>query len=107
MTLSAEVKDDGTLVTKVPKSLRGKRVKIVIQEQKSRRRKSEKIDSKKKTSIQDNKALKSPEAEDNKESLAQWEKISAIINAAKELDIPRRTSEEILHDLYVLRGANN
>jgi len=104
MTLYAEVKEDGTLIAKAPKSLWGKKVKIMIQEEKPAQRKSKKIVPKENIP-KHGKRVKSPESEDNKESLAQWEKISAILSEARTLDIPRRTSDEILHDLHVLRGS--
>ena len=92
------------LIAKAPKPLWGKKVKIMIQEEKGTRRKPKKIGSQENIP-KHGKTPKSSETEDNRESLAQWEKMSAILKEARELDIPRRTSEEILHDLYVLRGA--
>ena len=33
-----------------------------------------------------------------------WEAIKSIVKKANELDIPRRTHEEIIRDLHELRG---
>ena len=101
MTLHAEVKEDGTLVAKAPKSLWGKKVKITLQEEKPKKRK-QKIGEK---ISQRGKNIKSPAHEDNRESLAQWEKMSAILKEVDQLDIPRRTIDEILRDLHELRES--
>ena len=45
-------------------------------------------------------------AEDDKsENLAQWEAISAILQEASTLDIPRRSIDEILHDIHEFRES--
>ena len=79
MVLDAIVKEDGTLIAKVPKSLRGKKVKITIHEEKPKKRKQKK--------------------------LSQWEEISAVLKEADKLDIPRRTIDEILDDLHTFRES--
>ena len=78
MTLDAIVKDDGTLIAKAPKLLRGKRVKIIVR---PTRRHSI---PKKRT---------------------EWDDISEILNTARKLDIPRRSSEDILAELREFRES--
>ncbi len=73
MTLNAIVKDDGTLIAKAPKSLKGKEVKIIVKEK----------DSKK----------------------TNWEAISAILEEADQLDIPKRNIKEILDDIHSFRES--
>jgi len=80
MVLDAEVKADGTLVAKAPKSLHGKKVKITVREEKPKKPKQYK-------------------------KVSQWEEISAILEEARTLDIPRRTFDEILADLRNLRES--
>jgi hypothetical protein len=80
MTLYAEVKEDGTLIAKAPKSLWGKKVKITVLEEK-------------------------PKKPKQKKKLSQWEEISAVLEEARTLDIPRRTIDEILADLRDFRES--
>ena len=79
MILDAIVKEDGTLIAKVPKLLRGKRVKIIV-----RPTRRHFISLKKRT---------------------EWDDISAILNDARKLDIPRRSSEDILAELREFRES--
>lgn len=74
MIVDAIVKEDGTLIAKVPKSLSGKKVKIIVK------------------------------AEESKKP-SNWEAISAILNEADMLEIPRRNIDEILDDLRTFREA--
>ncbi len=74
MIVDAIVKEDGTLIAKVPKSLSGKKVKIIVKAEES----------------------KNP---------SNWEAISAILNEADMLEIPRRNIDEILDDLRTFREA--
>ncbi len=78
MTLDAIVKEDGTLIAQAPKLLRGKRVKIIVRS--TRRQYAAKKRS-------------------------QWDDISAILNDARKLDIPRRSSDEILSELRAFRES--
>ena len=73
MVLDAIVKEDGTLIAKVPKSLRGKKVKITIHEEKPKKRKQKK--------------------------LSQWEEMSAILKEIDALDLPQREFGDILAEL--------
>ena len=104
MTLYAEVQEDGMLIAKAPKSLWGKKVKIMIQEAKRTRHEPKNIGSQENIA-KHGKTPKSRETQDNRESLAQWEKMSAILKEVDQLDIPRRTVDEILHDLHELRES--
>ena len=74
MIVDAIVKEDGTLIAKVPKSLSGKKVKIIVKAEES----------------------KNP---------SNWEAISAILNEADMLEIPRRNIDEILNELRTFREA--
>lgn len=79
MVLEAVVKDDGTLIAKAPDSLRGKRVKIIVRQ---------------------------PEHQPPPpEKPSQWDEISAILDDARSLDIPRRSSEDILQELHTFRES--
>lgn len=99
MTLDAIVKEDGTLIATAPKSLWGKQVIVTIREKKPKRRK-----------ISGKPALKKGIAplenvSDNQESLTQWEKMKAVLQEINQLDLPKRTIDEILHDLHELRES--
>ena len=76
MIVDAIVKEDGTLIAKVPKSLSGKKVRII------------------------------EKAEESKNP-SNWEAISAILNEADMLEIPRRNIDEILDDLRTFRETKN
>ncbi len=90
MTLDTIVKEDGTLIIKTPESLWGKKVKVHVQEeQRTAKPKSSPI----------------TEEQENQASLAQWEQIKAILRDVNQLDFPRQTIEEILHDLHELRES--
>ncbi|MBN1903407.1 hypothetical protein JW926_18960 [Candidatus Sumerlaeota bacterium] len=71
MILRAEINKDGTLNTKIPKSLWGK--KIIIRES---------------------------------ESDSDWEKIEAVFKKADNLDFPRKTHDDILKELRILRETS-
>lgn len=77
MLLDAEVKEDGTMIANLPKSLWGKKVKIIVRDpnQKSRSRKKR----------------------------SQWDEIAPILEDARNLAIPRRTIDDILQDLHTFR----
>ncbi len=97
MVLDAVVKDDGTLIAKAPKSLWGKRVRVQIKEERRKTKPQKTITTPDLLSIS--------ASQENQESLAQWEAISAIFTEADKLDIPRRTIDEILHDIHEFRGS--
>jgi len=78
MVLDAIVKEDGTLIAKAPKPLWGKRVQIIVRQ---RRRQS---------------AQTKP---------SQWDEISVILDEARMLKIPRRSSEAILTELRTFRES--
>ncbi|GAK53150.1 hypothetical protein U14_04410 [Candidatus Moduliflexus flocculans] len=90
MTLDAVVKDDGTLIIKTPQSFWGKKVKV-------------QVDTEQPTT----KPQSSPTlaTQKNQASLAQWEQIKAVFYDVDQLDFPRRTLEEILHDLHEMRES--
>ncbi len=73
MICNAIVKEDGTLIAKVPKSLSGKKIKITLEE------KGEKKD------------------------LSVWHEISTILKEADTLDIPRRNLKDIISDIRTFR----
>lgn len=76
MTLEAIVKEDGTLIAQVPRSLWGKKITIQIQEERPR-----------------------------KPARTQWDEIATILQEARTLDISRRTIDEILADVRDFRES--
>ena len=75
MKLDAIVKKDGTLIAKAPKSLRGKKIKIILEEK-----------------------------EKNK-SISAWNEIANILNQADTLDIPQRNIKEIIDTVKFFRES--
>lgn len=75
MKLNAIVKEDGTLIARAPKSLRGKKVKISLEEKKK------------------------------KKSLSAWDEISNIFKEADTLGIPPRDLQDILNDMRGFRES--
>lgn len=98
MILETEVTEDGMLIIKTPKSLWGKTVKVQVQElrRKTRSRKS----------ATTSKSLLMTENQEHQASLTQWEEIKAILQEIDQLDFPRRTIAEILHDLHEFRESH-
>ena len=90
MTLDTIVKEDGTLIIKTPESLWGKKVKVHVQEEQR---------------TANSYSFLFSEEQENQASLAQWEQIKAILRDVNQLDSPRQTIEEILHDLHELRES--
>ena len=97
MTLDAVVKDDGTLIIKTPQSFWGKQVKVQLQEEQRK--------TKPRTSSAKPTPAPITEEQENQASLAQWEQIQAVLRDVDQLDFPRRTIEEILHDLREFRES--
>ena len=97
MTLDAVVKDDGTLIIKTPQSFWGKQVKVQLQEEQRK--------TKPRTSAAKPTSSPITEEQENQASLAQWEQIQAVLRDVDQLDFPRRTIEEILHDLREFRES--
>ena len=79
MLMEAIVKDDGTLIAKVPKSLWGKKIHITIAES-------------------------APEKQDA-QTPSQWDLISSALQDARTLSLPRRTADDILSDLRDFRES--
>lgn len=96
MILETEVKEDGILIIKTPKSLWGKKVQVQVHELRRRKNNTRKSIVKPKSS-----PVKEDQA--NQASLAQWEKIKAALQEIDQLEVPQRTIEEILHDLHEFR----
>ena len=97
MTLDAIVKEDGTLIINTPESFWGKKVKVRVQ--------AEQRNAKPRTPAVKPKSSPITEEQENQASLAQWEQIKAILHDVDHLDFPRRTIEEILHDLHEFRES--
>ena len=97
MTLDAIVKEDGTLIINTPESFWGKKVKVRVQE--------EQRNAKPRTPAAKPKSSPITEEQENQASLAQWEQIKVILHDVDHLDFPRRTIEEILHDLHEFRES--
>ena len=75
MITQSVVKEDGTVTVKVPTSLKGKKVKLVLKE----------------TS--------------DAKSILQWNAIYKIIQKADEIKLPKRTNKEIIEELKTFREA--
>lgn len=97
MVLDAIVNPDGTLIAKVPRALWGKKVQLTIIEQEERPSLCQDLGSI---------AAHGASEDNNRESLAQWEAMSAILKEVDKLDIPRRTIGAILHDLHEFRETD-
>ena len=79
MVMEAIVKEDGTLIADVPKSLWGKKIHITI---------TESVPEKQKT-----------------QTPTQWDAISAALHDARTLSLPRRTANDILTELRDFRES--
>ncbi|GAK58496.1 hypothetical protein U27_05470 [Candidatus Vecturithrix granuli] len=97
MVLETEAKEDGILIVKTPKSLWGKKVKVQVHELR-RKTKSRKA-------VARSKSAPVTKEQKHQASLAQWEKIKAILQEIDQLTLPQRTIEEILHDLHEFRES--
>ncbi|MEZ4526747.1 MAG: hypothetical protein R2941_12575 [Desulfobacterales bacterium] len=80
MRVNAVVNKDGTLNTKFPKSLWGKKVTLSVTKEKN---------------------LKSDRKKSRSKS--NWDEISAVFEKADQLDFPRKTHEQILRGLREFR----
>jgi len=97
MKLNTIVKQDGTLMAKIPESLWGKHVSVTIQEKKPKQRKhSVKQIAKKKTSPLQ-------ETDDNRASLAQWEHMKTALQEIDALNLPEREFADILTELRTFK----
>ncbi len=75
MIRDAIVKEDGTLIAKVPRSLSGKKIKITLGEK------------------------------GKKKDLSVWGEISTILKEADTLDIPRRNLKDIIDNIRTFRES--
>ena len=79
MVMEAIVKDDGTLIADIPKSLWGKKIHITIAESAPEKREAQ--------------------------APSQWDAISSALHDARKLSHPRRTADDILTELRNFRES--
>lgn len=77
MVLDAIVKEDGTLIAKAPKSLWGKKIKIIIDPEES--------------------------SASSRKKLSQWERMKMALEEIDALQLPQREFSDILTELRTFK----